>query len=95
LRYVLVQGVGPGALARRHALRALSASSFAYALLHAEMAGAILSAVRAGEALVARVGTFPRAATAERYLLRAAAGAHARGGDPQRRPQHAEALAES
>ena len=73
LRYVLVQGVGLGALASA-ALRkrAPEREQLAYALLHAERLGAILASVRAAEALVARVGDVAaRRRTAERYLNRA------------------------
>jgi alkylation response protein AidB-like acyl-CoA dehydrogenase len=77
LRYVLARGVGLGALARA-ALRkrAPQREQLAYALLHAERLGAILTAVRAGEALVARVGeSAARRRTAERYVSRALAQA--------------------
>jgi hypothetical protein len=73
LRYVLTRGMGFGALAQAVLRkRAPDRGQLPYALLHAERLGAILSCVRAGEALVARVGDLPaRRRTAERYLSRA------------------------
>jgi alkylation response protein AidB-like acyl-CoA dehydrogenase len=73
LRYVLTRGVGLGALARAAVRkRAPQREQLAYALLHAERLTAILTAVRAGEALVARVGdSASRRRTAQRYLGRA------------------------
>jgi hypothetical protein len=73
LRYVLTRGVGLGALAQAAVRkRAPEREQLAYALLHAERLTAILTALRAGEALVARTGESPaRRRTAERYLSRA------------------------
>jgi hypothetical protein len=70
---VLLHGVGLGALARAAARkRPPEREQLAYALLHAERLGAILASVRAGEALVARVGdSAARRRVADRYLSRA------------------------